>query len=68
MPELINQVKRLLPFGLVGWIPGQGWAENDDQRPTAAPSPSRADISNGVRWSDIVADIESQRVYGHRRR
>lgn len=28
----------------------------------AGPAHSRADVSNGIRWLDIVADIESERV------
>lgn len=62
MFELINQVKRLLTLASGGVIPGQSSLEVVDQQPAAAPSHSRAEVSNGVRWSDIVAAIESERV------
>lgn len=63
MVELINQDKRLLTLASDGWIPGRSSPEVDDRtRAAAAESHSRADVSNGVRWSDIVVAIESERV------
>lgn len=61
MVELIIQVKRMLTLASGGWIPSRSSQVVDHKR-AAAQSHSRADVSNGVRWSDIVAAIESERV------
>lgn len=62
MRDLINQVVRLLTLASDGWTPGHSSPEADDRSRAAGPSHSRADVSNGIRWSDVVADIESEQV------
>lgn len=62
MYKLIKQVTRLLRLAAGGRTPDPSPAEGVNRVSLTGPSRSRADVSNGIRWSDIVADIESKHV------
>lgn len=62
MNELIVLIRRVLTLASGGRVPGPKSTAGGRRLAADRTSHSRADFSNGIRWSDVVTDIESERV------
>jgi len=64
--ELITLVRQVLTVASGRWIPDRPHPTPTEKEAIAIRS--NAELGNGVRWSDVVAAIESERVQPSRER